>query len=188
MSTGAKALLGLFAFCLLTIGVQTWRLVGAQRRVQALELAPAKAATVTAKAETERAAMKVAAAAQQVAAGVRVVYRTIHDTVPVPMAALHPVTAADTQSAVAALPVVKAERDAIAGKCSAFVVTCEEYRRTAEERFAADDHRFAADSVYRVGLEAALRGAAPSRLGAVWNKVKLPLAFAGGFYLALQVK
>jgi hypothetical protein len=54
--------------CLLTIGMQTWRLVGAERRVQALELAPQKQATVVAAAKVETVTVRLAAAERVVCA------------------------------------------------------------------------------------------------------------------------
>lgn len=174
MSAGAKAVFGLFALCLLTIAVQTWRLVGAERRVQALELAPQKQAVAVAAAKFDTAARRVDTVS-------RAVLRIIHDTVPVPARVLHPTTPADTQAAVAALPVLKAERDSIVRSCNRLVVTCDELQLAAKQQHQAD-------SIYRAGLEAALRGVAPSRLGAVWNKVKLPLAFAGGLYLGTRAR
>jgi hypothetical protein len=173
MSARDRAVFGLFAFCLLTIGVQTWRLVGAERRVQALELAPAKVRTMVAAAKVETVTVRLATAERVV---VRELTRVRTDTL-----MLAPRTAQDTATALVQLPILAAAHDSLQRSCSVFVVSCRDYRAAAEQRFAAD-------SVYRVGLEAALRGAAPSRLGAVWNRVKLPLAFAGGFYLALKVK
>jgi hypothetical protein len=173
MSARDRAVFGLFALCLLTIGLQTWRLVGAQRRVQALELAPAKVRTVAAAAKVETVTVRLAAAERVV---VQELTRVRTDTL-----MLAPRTAQDTATALVQLPVLAAAHDSLQRSCSAFVVSCRDYRQAAEQRFAAD-------SVYRAGLEAALRGAAPSRLGAVWNKVKLPLAFAGGLYLGLKVK
>jgi hypothetical protein len=173
MSARDKAVFGLFALCLLTIAAQTWRLVGAERRVQALELAPHKAATVVAAAKVETVTVRLAGAERVV---LRELTRVRTDTL-----MLAPKTAQDTATALVQLPVLAAAHDSLQRSCSAFVVSCRDYRHAAEQRFAAD-------SVYRVGLEAALRGAAPSRLGAVWNKVKLPLAFGVGLYLGSRAR
>jgi hypothetical protein len=173
MSARDRAAFGLFALCLLAIGIQTWRLVGAERRVHALELAPQKQATVVAAAKVETVTVRLAGAERVV---LRELTRVRTDTL-----MLAPWTTQDTATALVQLPVLAAAHDSLQRSCSAFVVSCRDYRQAAEQRFAAD-------SVYRVGLEAALRGAAPSRLGAVWNTVKLPLAFGVGLYLGSRAR
>lgn len=173
MTTTTKVLLGCFLALCVLLGAGAWKLTTVTRERDALKLAPAKAQTVVAAAKVETVTVRLAGAERVV---LRELTRVRTDTL-----MLAPQTAQDTAAALVQLPVLAAAHDSLQRACSAFVVRCEEYRAAAEQRFAAD-------SVYRVGLETALRGAAPSRLDAVWNKIKLPLAFAGGFYLALQVK
>lgn len=153
------------------LGIQSWRTATLERKLAAALLAPARAATDSTKRKVDTVRVQLAAAE-------RVVTRTL-TKVRVDTLELSPKTAKDTARAVAQLPALAIAHDSLQRSCSAFVVSCGEYRTAAENRFRAD-------STYRVGLEAALRGAAPSRLGAVWNRVKLPLAFAGGLYLGLR--
>ena len=131
MSLLTKGLLALVAVLALAVGIQTWRVHAHQNDAVEAAVAPAKAQAVSAAAKVET--VTVALAAERV-----VVTRTIHDTTTVPANVLHPVTPADTASAVAALPIVKAERDSIARSCSAYVVSCDDYRHSAENRFRAD--------------------------------------------------
>jgi hypothetical protein len=173
MSGREKAVLGLVALCLLTIAAGAWKLTTVTRERDALRLAPQKTATITAAARVETVTVRLAGAERVV---LRELTRVRTDTL-----MLAPRTREDTVTALVQLPVLAAAHDSLQRSCSAFVVSCGEYRVAAEQRFAAD-------SVYRVGLEAALRGAAPSRLGAVWNRIKLPLAFAGGLYLGSRVR
>lgn len=154
------------------LGLQTWRTTTLERKLAAAQLAPAKVVTIEAAAKVETVTVQLAAAE-------RVVTRTIN-SVRIDTLLIHPTTAQDTARAVAQLPALASAHDSLQRSCSAFVVSCGEYRTAAEKRFVAD-------SAYRAQLEAALRGAAPSRLGAIWRKVSLPLAFAGGLYLGLQV-
>jgi hypothetical protein len=173
MTMLTKALLGFYLALLIVLGVGGWQLAVAQRKIAALQQAPQKAATITAAARVETVTVALAGAERVVT---RVLTQVRTDTL-----MLAPQTAQDTATALVQFPALAAAHDSLQRSCSAFVVSCRDYRQAAEARFAAD-------SVYRVGLEAALRNARPSRLGAVWNKVKLPLAFAGGLYLGLQVK
>lgn len=173
MSTGARVLLALFVALLATIGVQTWRLTSAERRVQALELAPERAALDSARAKVETVTVRLAARIDTVTRIINGALRT--DTL-----VLAPQTPQDTATAVGQLPVLAAAYDTLRGSCSALAVTCGEYRATAERRFGAD-------STYIVSLEREVRRAQPSRLGAVLDKAKGPLAFAAGFYLGWRL-
>lgn len=174
MSTMTLRGVVVFAFlaAVALLGIQSWRAATLERKLAAAELAPARAASVSAKQKVETVTVQLAAAE-------RVVTRTL-STVRVDTLVLRPQTAQDTARAVAQLPALAIAHDSLQRSCSAFVVSCGEYRTAAENRFRAD-------SAYRAQLEAALRGAAPSRLGAVWSRIKMPLAFAGGLYLGLQV-
>lgn len=137
MTILTKALLALVAALLMVVGIQTYRVHAHQNDAVEAAVAPAKEAAAQAKAQAETVMVKLADARV-------VVTRTIHDTVSVPANVLHPVTAADTTSAVAALPIVKAERDSIARSCAAYVLTCDLFRASAETRFRADSSVIAA--------------------------------------------
>ena len=173
MTPLTKAIIAAFLAMVVLLGVQTCRTVSLERKLTAAQLAPAKQAVAIAQARVETVTVRLAAAERIVT---RVLRQVRTDTL-----MLRPQTAQDTAKALAELPVLAAAHDSLKASCSAFVVSCADYRTTAEARFTAD-------SVYRVGLEAALRGAAPSRLGAVWSKTKVPIALAAGLYVGLRVR
>ena len=173
MSNLAKVVAIAFLAVVALLGMQTCRTVSLERKLAASQLAPAKAASVSAKQKVETVTVQLAAAE-------RVVTRTIR-AVRTDTLVLRPQTTQDTAKALAQLPVLAAAHDSLQRACSVLLSNCQAYRLAAEARFTAD-------SSYARGLEEALRHAQPSRLGAVWSKAKLPLAFAGGLYLGLRVR
>lgn len=175
MSPLTKVLIGAFLVLLAALAVSSWQLTTANRRIQALGLAPAKAATVTAAARVETVTVYLAAIHDTVTRLLRdTLWRAAIVTTP-------PKTHEDTVRSVVQLPIVVAAYDSLHRSCFAFVVTCDAYKAAAESRFAAD-------SVYQMGLESALHASQPGRLAAIWNRVKLPLAFGGGLYLGLRAR
>ena len=131
MTLTTKALIGALLALAVLLGVQTWRVKAAQHDTVEAAVAPAKEAAAAAKVEEQKAGVALAAR-------VDTVKRWLHDTVRVPEHVLHPVTPADTASAVAALPIVQTKLDSTRAACSLLVVTCEQYHASAEQRFAAD--------------------------------------------------
>ena len=170
--TPTRLVLGLVLFVAAGLSVQTWRLTSRTRELDALKLAPARAATLTAAARVETLTVQLAAAERVVT---RVLTKVRTDTL-----MLAPQSPQDTARAVAQLPTLAIAHDSLQRACGAFVSSCSAFRTAAETRFRAD-------STYRVQLEAALKRAHPSRLGAVVSKLKFPLAFGAGLYLGLRV-
>jgi Tfp pilus assembly protein PilX len=173
VTTLAKVVTAAFLVVCGLLGVATWQLVGRDRRIRALELAPQKAAAAAAQAKVETVTVQLQAAE-------RVVTRTLTQ-VRTDTLMLRPVTAQDTLTALVQLPALAQAHDSLQHACSAFVVRCDEYRAAAEKR---DTARL----VVIAGLERQLHAAEPGRLEAIWGRVKLPLAFAGGLYVGLKVR
>lgn len=171
MSTATKVLVGLFLGLLVLLGVQTWKLTSRDHELDALRLAPARAAAAAAQAKVETVTVRLAAAERVI---VRELTRVRTDTL-----VLRPQTRQDTATALTQLPALAAAHDSLKASCSAFVVSCADFRTAAESR---DTARL----VVIAGLEAQLKAAQPSGLAVVWQKVKLPLAFAAGLYAGLQ--
>lgn len=130
MTTTAKAVLGLFAFCLLTIGVQTWRVRSAKRAGAEAAIAPAKAIAAEATQEEQKASAALTARIDTVT---RTVTRTRVDTFLVA-----PKTPADTAHALAQLPTLVTEHAALQRSCTDLANSCLDYRAKAERRFRAD--------------------------------------------------
>ena len=168
----AKVALGFVAFLLLVIGVQAFRLRGAQNALADAQLVPQHQAAVAAAAKVDTVREVLQGATQLVTRTIKSI-RT--DTL-----VIRPTTAAETVTVVREVPVLVAQLDTLKRACSALSVSCQDYRLAAEKRFAAD-------SVEKVSLTTALHGARPSRFGAAWNAVKLPLAFIGGAYIGSRV-
>lgn len=171
MSTATKLFIGLFLGLLVLLGVTTWRLASREHELDALKLAPAKAAAAIAQAKVETVTVRLAAAESVVT---REITRVRTDTL-----VLRPQSRQDTVIALTQLPALAAAHDSLKASCSAFVVSCTDFRTAAEQR---DTARL----VVIAGLEAQLRANTPGRLEAAWNKIKLPLAFGLGLYAGLQ--
>ena len=168
----AKVTLALIAFLLVLLGVQAFRLRGAQNALAEAELMPQHQAAVAAAAKVDTVKIQLQGATQLVTRTIKSI-RT--DTL-----VLRPTTAAETVTVVREVPVLVAQLDTLKRACSALSVSCQDYRLSAERRFAAD-------SLEKVSLATALHGARPSRLGAAWSAVKMPLAFIGGVYVGARV-
>ena len=174
MSTATKAFIGLVLFVVAGLGIQTWRLTARTRELDALRLAPARAATLTAAARVETVTVRLAAVRDTVVRVLRGAVRT--DTL-----VLAPQTRQDTATALQQLPALAAKYDTLKASCSALVVSCDAFQVAAKAQRGAD-------STYIGQLETQLHRAQPSRFGAAWSKAKFPLAFAGGLWLGLQAK
>jgi lipoprotein NlpI len=173
MTLAGKAIAGAFIALLLLLGLSEWRLVSRDRTIRALELAPQKAAAAAAQAKVDTVTVRLAAAERVVT---HVLTQVLTDTL-----VLRPLTRQDTATALAQLPTLAAAHDSLQAACSAFVVSCGEFRVAAEQR---DTARLAVIA----GLERQLHAAEPGRLETIYNRVKLPLAFAGGLYLGSRFR
>ena len=168
----AKVALGFVAFLLLVIGVQAFRLRGAQNALADAQLVPQHQAAVAAAAKVETVTVQLQGATQTVN---RVIKSIRTDTL-----VIRPTTAAETVTVVREVPVLVAQLDTLKRACSALILDCQSYRLAAESRFAAD-------SAEKESLATALHGARPSRLGAAWQAIRFPLAFIGGVYIGSRV-
>lgn len=173
MTSPSRILIAAFAALLILLGVQAWRTTTLERENAQLKLAPMVQGVLVAQAKVETVTKVLAAAEKRVT-------RTI-TSVRVDTLLLHPTTAADTATALREFPALAIAHDSLQRSCSAFVLTCDQFRAASEQRDTAQRELIA-------GLQTALKGARPSRIGAIWSKVKMPLAFAGGLYIGSQVK
>jgi hypothetical protein len=148
VSALTKCLVVVVAVLLLIAGVLAWLLHAAHQDTAAAAIAPAKEQAAISKREERAAAATLDARIDTVT---RWLTRTVHDTVAT--AALHPVTPADTASAVAELPRVEARYQSCRVALQATIDECAAYKLRAVKR-AADDSTVIAkqDAVIARGL------------------------------------
>jgi hypothetical protein len=151
MSLLTKGLIVVILALLVAVGVQTWRVSAGKHDAVEAAVAPAKEQAAASKAEERKAAATLDARIDTVT---RWLTRTVHDTVPV--AALHPVTPADTAAAVAELPKVEARYQGCRLQLTEAKDDCATYKFRAEKR-AVDD------SLVIVKQDALLRDRPPKR-------------------------
>lgn len=173
MTLLTKILLGAFLVMLALLGLEQYKTTSLERQLAAAKLAPMQAAVDTAQRRVDTIRV-------QLAGRIDTVRRTLAK-VRVDTFMVAPQSAQDTATAVAQLPTLVAAHDRLQRQCTALGQTCDQFRVAA----AANDQ---AKDVFIAGLQEALTAQRPSRLGAIWNRVKLPLAFGGGLYLGLRAK
>lgn len=174
MTFTAKVLAGAVAVLLLGCGIVGWKLARAERRIQTLELAPAKQATVTAAARVETVTVRLAAARDTLV-------RVLHDTAwRTTIVTAPPVTHEDTVRSIVQLPAVVAKYDTLERRCSAYVVSCDQFRAAATAQRAAD-------STYIGKLEADLHRQTPGGLRGAWRAIEKPALFLAGACLGARV-
>jgi hypothetical protein len=149
MSLLTKVLIGAVLVLAVGFGIQTWRVNAGKHDAVEAAVAPAKEQAAVAKEEEQHAGATLAAR-------VDTVKRWLHDTVRVPEHVLHPVTPADTASAVAALPVVQQQYEGCRAQLASLLTDCEAFHLKA-------DRRASADSVVIVKQDALLRERPPKR-------------------------